>query len=84
MNEKLQQILRMLENAPEPGPSSNHRTERGSSSGEESIVEMTMKHASDKKADRESERKIWMRSSSSLFHTIPMRTLLPFVLASPG
>lgn len=58
VNEKLQQILRMLENAPEPGPSSHVKsTERGSSSDEESIVKMTMKHAADKKADRESRRK---------------------------
>jgi hypothetical protein len=58
VNEKLQQILRMLENAPEPGPSPQAKsTERESSGDEENIVKMTMKHASDKKADREARRK---------------------------
>ena len=55
VNEKLQQILRMLENAPEPEPVKI--TERESSSDEESVVKMTMKHTADKKADRESRRK---------------------------
>jgi len=51
VNEKLQQILRMLENTPEPGPRS--KAERESSSDEETMVKMTMKHAADKEADRE-------------------------------
>ena len=64
VNEKLQQILRMLENGPESGTSSKTRSRsrsgserEQSSSDEESIVKMMMKDAAEKRADRQSRRK---------------------------
>ena len=58
VNEKLQQILLMLENRPEPGQSSNDKGEhKNSSSDEESILKVIMKNAAEKKADRDSKKK---------------------------
>lgn len=60
VNEKLQQILRMLENNPEPSRPSQGMggSEReGSSSEEEKILKTIMNDAAGKRADRESRRK---------------------------
>jgi len=58
VDEKLQQILRLLENGPEPGQTSKDKSEReDSSSDEEGILKMVMKNAADKRADRDSRRK---------------------------
>jgi hypothetical protein len=57
VNEKLQQILRMMENVPPPIQSSSARSDREDSSDDEKIVRMAMKNAADSRADRESRRK---------------------------
>lgn len=56
VNEKLQQILLMLENGPKPGQSSKAKSEK-SSSDEESILKVIMQNAAEKKTDRESKKK---------------------------
>ena len=58
VNEKLQQILRTLENAPQPsGQSPGARDHEESSDDDKEILNMVFQHAAGKRAERESMRK---------------------------
>lgn len=57
VNEKLQQIVVMLENAPPPANQSPAARDDNSSDEDAKILKMTLQHATEKRADRESSRR---------------------------